>query len=277
MPIIRNRADLILAAAMKDNPDLGVSLSYLNCWVYKIGSFSNSKGFCTIKGKWGTGARNKRVVQYHKLDLGTLLTGVTLAVRAEGYSQVSELLPAINNTFGFDLTLTDIVDQTLTDGGRKALLQTSPESNFYKGSVELLVSAGPLILSSIVAERNLAPALEYWPIQGGLNGSYLSIGHDYTLVGPQLSSITGTALTPEQTSLLVGVLASVDGVPWTGLEGSYSLKDAEIVFNGKSADTPAEYQPLLKGLFNSVLVLKPNQAYASNLAPAPIAFHYNYF
>lgn len=277
MPIIRNRADLVLAAVMKDNPDLGVSLSYTNCWVYKIGSFSNSKGFCTVKGKWGEGARAKRVVQYHKLDLGVLLQGVLLAVRADGKSQVSELLPAINNTFGFDLTVDDIVDQTLTEGGRRALLQASPQSNFYKGSVELWVHSGDQTLSAMVTERNLAPALEYWPVQGALNGSYLSIGHDYTLVAPQLSSIQGAALTEVQTSLLVSTLASIDGVPWTGLVGSYSLKEAQIVYNGSSANTPAEYQPLLKGLFNSVLVLKPNTDYATNLAAAPIAFHYNYF
>ena len=277
MPIIRNRADLVLAAVMKDNPDLGISLSYTNCWVYKIGSFSNSKGFCTVKGKWGEGARAKRVVQYHKLDLGVLLQRVLLAVRADGKTQVSELLPAINNTFGFDLTVDDIVDQTLTEGGKKALLQASPQSNFYKGSVELRVHPSIQTLPALITERNLAPALEYWPVQGALNGSYLSIGHDYTLVAPQLSSIQGTALTEVQTSLLVSTLASIDGVPWTGLAGSYSLKEAQIVYNGSSANTAAEYQPLLKGLFNSVLVLKPNTDYATNLAAAPIAFHYNYF
>ena len=277
MPIIRNRADLVLAAVAKDNPSLGVTLGLGNCWVYKIGSFSTSKGFCTVKGKWGTGVRAKKVVRYHKLDLTKLLQDVSHLVRATGYTKISEILTQINDTFGLDLTSADIIDHTFTESGTKGLLEISPNSNFYTGSVDLFIRPAPLTLASQILVRNLAPALEYWPVQGALSGAYLSLGHDYTIVGPQLASITGATLTDAQASSLASWLSGVDGVPWTALAGQYSLKGATIVFSGKSEDTPAAYQPLLKGLFNRVLVLKPNTTYATNLAAAPMAFHYNIF
>lgn len=276
MALIRNRADLILAAAMHDNPSLPVTLQYANCYVYKYGSYSSKKGFCFIKGRYGEGVRGKLRVRYAKLDIAVLLQGIAPRVYFSGATTIVDLLPSINARYGFDLTAGDVVDHPIAANGSSVVLEMAVGSTLYKGSVTVALNAALPTLELMVVERQLDPALSYWPIADRMDGSFLSIGHDYTEVGDQISGIAAGVL--ESPSGLSTLLNRVDGVPWTGVSNAaYSLAEATVLYNGPSASAPEELSPLLRALFTNALVLQVDQTANTNISASPIVFHYNVF
>lgn len=278
MALIRNRVDLVLAAAMHDNPSLPQELNYGNCYVHDFGSFSSKKGFCQIKGRFGTGVRGKLHVKYNKLDVGVLLANVRTWVYKTGAVSTLDLVPEINAMFGFDLTAADIVDHPLTNGGSTGLLEIATTSTLYRGSVTLRVGTGPTSLDPVLSVRDLTPALTVWPLQEYLNGCFVSLGHDYTAVSNALLSFTQGQLTNTQAADLATFLSSVDGVPWTALsQSNYSLRGATVLYNGPNSGVPELYAPLLKSLFSHLLVFKVDRSENQNLATTPIAIHYNVF
>lgn len=276
MALIRNRADLILAAAMHDNPAIPVTLRYANCYVYKYGSFSSKKGFCFIKGRYGEGVRGKLRVKYAKLDIAILLKEITPLVYFSGATSVVDLLPAINARYGFDLTVDDVVDHPVSSDGKSVKLEMAVAGTLYKGTVQLAIENALPHLEDMVVERQLDPVLSDWPIVERMNGSFLSIGHDYTEVGDRLSGYTqGVLATPTE---LVSLLNRVDGVPWTTIQGAaYSLADCEVLFNGSVSTAPEELSPLLRALFSNALILRVNQDANTNMSATPIVIHYNVF
>ena len=278
MALIRNRADLILSAAMRDNPTISLTLQYGNCYVFGYGSFSSQKGFCDIKGRYGTGVRGKVRCKYRKLDVEVLLKEIDPWVYFTGALSTVDLIPAINARFGLDLTPSDIVDHPLQDVGKKAIIEMAASSSLYRGTVTINVGKSLPILDQIVTERTLDPQLSYWPLQDQVRGAYLSIGHDYTQVGLQLLGAGVGALTDEKASQVASLLGSVDGTPWIVAESaSYSLKNAQVHYNGVASNAPAEFAPVLKGLFSHVLILSVDRNHNTNMDSTPLAFHYNIF
>lgn len=278
MALFRNRADLILATVRNENPQLPVQLSVGNCFVYRYGSFSKSKGFCTVKGRYGSGVREKAVFRYNKLDVATLLKNVTAKVNFSGASTTKDILPALNSRYGFDLTEAEIVDHPLELNGTQARLELANVSPLYKGLVLVLVEPALPVLSALVGVRELVPELQYWPVQSGFNGSFVSIGHDYTAIMGPLSGIAEGTLSESTAASLAFSLSSVDQNPWVGHgPAEYSLKEAEVIYNGPSSYLPAEYAPLLRAVFNRTLIIEPNATQNTNMGSAPIAFHYNVF
>lgn len=278
MALIRDRASLVLAAVKKDNPAVTIDLTPYNCYVYRLGSFSKTKGFCTVKGIFGHGVRDKRIFKYNKYDLPTLLKNVSHVIDYTGATLVSHLLAKINERYGLDLTLTDIVDKTLTEGGTKAELEISVGSVLYTGKVELTVVPGKPDLASVVVNRELQPAFAIWPISTGFNGSKLTVGHDYTYIASPLSSYATGVLTPEQATELAAYLKQVDGVPWTGVGSqTYSLKGANVLFNDVVENITSDLKPLLRKQFNRALILSVSTVENSNMAAVPVAIHYNVF
>ena len=278
MALIRNRADLILSAAMRDNPTIQQTLQYGNCYVYGYGSFSSQKGFCTIKGRYGMGARGKVRCKYRKLDIAVLLQGIDAWVYFTGAVSTAQLLPAINARFGLDLVVGDIVNHILTDAGKKAILEIASASTLYRGTVTINVGNSLPILDAIVTDRSLDPQLSYWPLQEQITGAYLSIGHDYTQVGLQLLATESGPMSDEVSVRNASLLSSVDGTPWVSVSGaSYSLKNADVRYNGPASGAPAEFAPLLKGLFSHVLILVVDRNHNTNMNTTPLAFHYNIF
>lgn len=278
MALIRNRADLILAAVRADNPTLPQQLSLGNCAVYRYGSFSKSKGFCTVKGRYGSGVRTKVIVKYNKLDVALLLKNVDAGVNFTGALTTKDLLPAFNTRYGFDLTADEIVDKPLENGGKLARLELNSKSTLYRGITTFKVDPALPTLGSVVGVRQLDPVLQYWPVQSGFNGSMVSIGHDYTAVGLQLSSIVVGALSAANATQLAGWLTSVDSNPWVGHgPAQYSLNSAEVIYNGPVEGVDAEYAPLLRAFYNRILIIKPNPVQNTNMGSAPVAFHYNVF
>lgn len=277
MALIRNRVDLVLAAAMRDNPQLPQTLSYENCYVYHFGSFSSKKGFCQIKGRFGTGVRGKLMVKYNKLDVSVLLRNTRAWVYKTGATATLDLLSEINAMFGFDLTPADIVDQPLIQGGSKAVLEISTQSTLYCGKVTLYVGTGKLGLDETIQARDLSPSFVYWPLQERLNGCFISLGHDYTAVGLALSGLPQGTLSDDAAQLLAQLLSAVDGVPWNNQSATnYSLKAAKVTYNGPATGVPVLYGPLLKGLFSHLLVFEVSSE-NTNLSTTPIAIHYNVF
>lgn len=276
MALIRNRADLILAAAMRDNPTIPIALSYANCYVYKYGSYSSKKGFCYVKGRYGEGVRGKLRVKYAKLDIAVLLQEITPRVFFSGAKTVIDLLPAINARYGFDLAPTDVVDHPLSEDGKSVTLEMASAGTLYRGTVQLSVESALPNLEVLVGERQLDPPLSYWPIGDRLTGSFLSIGHDYTEVGDRLSSYApGAYETPTE---LVSLLNRVDGVPWTVVApAAYSLDGLEVLYNGSTTAAPGGLSPLLRALFSNALIVRVNQVANTNLSATPIVFHYNVF
>lgn len=276
MALIRNRADLILAAAMIDNPTFPAALNYSNCYVYKYGSYSSKKGFCFIKGRYGKGIRGKLRVRYAKLDIDVLLREVERKVYFSGAATVVDLLPSINARFGFDLTPTDVVVKPVAPDGKSVVLEIASASTLYRGTVTLSIAPAHANLELLVTERQLDPTMSYWPLVERQNGNFLSIGHDYTEVGDQLSGYSSGVLT-DPVGLAV-LLNRVDNVPWSSVPSTiYSLSQANVLYNGSSAALPTELSPLLRALFDSVLVLEINQTTNTGLSSTPIAFHYNVF
>lgn len=278
MALIRNRADLILSAAMRDNPTITQTLQYGNCYVYGYGSFSSQKGFCDIKGRYGAGVRGKVRCKYRKLDVSVLLKEIDPWVYFTGALSTVDLIPAINARFGLDLTASDIVDHPLQDAGKTAIIEMAASSTLYRGTVTINVGNSLPILDTLVAERSLDPQLSYWPIQEQVRGAFLSVGHDYTQVGLQLLGAPTGALSDEKAIQIASLLGSVDGTPWVAVSGaSYSLKNALVHHNGVAANAPAEFAPLLKGLFSHVLILSVDRDHNTNMDSTPLAFHYNIF
>lgn len=278
MALIRNRADLILAAVRLDNPQLSQQLSLGNCSVYRYGNFSKSKGFCTVKGRYGTGVRDKVIVKYNKLDVAVLLAGIDAMVNFTGATTTKDLLPAFNTRYGFDLTVADIVDKPLESGGTVARLELANSSTLYRGTTTFKVFPALPTLSAVVGQRQLDPVLQYWPVQSGFNGSMVSIGHDYTILGQQLVGLQAGVLSDTQAVTLASWLSAVDANPWVGHgPANYSLKEATVVYNGPVEALPANYSPLLRALFNHILVVTPSPIQNTNMGSAPIAFHYNVF
>jgi len=278
MALIRNRVDLVLAAAMRDNPTLPMELNYGNCYVHDFGSFSSKKGYCQIKGRFNTGVRGKLRVKYHKLDLAVLLENVRPWVYKTGALSTLDLLNEINSTFGFDLTAADIVDHPLIDGGSKAVLEIATSSTLYQGQVTLRVAPGLVSLDGAVLLRDLAPSMTLWPLQPYLNGCFISLGHDYTAISSALLGFQSGLLTDSQAADLAVYLSSVDGNPWTSVSQSqYSLRGATISYNGPASAVPALYAPLLKSLFSHLLVFTVDRSQNTNLATTPVAIHYNVF
>mgnify|MGYP001201299130 FL=1 len=278
MPVIRNRADAVLAAAKKSNPTLPMTLTTTNCYVYRFGSFSITKGFCTIRGRYGSGLRNKVVVTYRKLDIATLIKSVTPRVYFSGAKTTADLLPAINDAFGLDLVASEIVDSPLSSDGTTATLKIANSSNLYTGSVTLYVWAAKIGLPAVLTVRDLVPVLNSYPAGSKVPGAVLTAGHDYTSIGPQLSSVTTGVLTDAVVALLVPLLTAVDGIPWTSVSPAvYSLKNAQVVYNGVMSGLPASYATLNRTTYSNVMVLIPDATANTNLAIQPVVFYYNVF
>lgn len=278
MALIRNRADLILSAAMRDNPTISQTLQYGNCYVYGYGSFSSQKGFCDIKGRYGTGVRGKVRCKYRKLDVSVLLKEIDPWVYFTGALSTVDLIPAINARFGLDLTAPDIVDHPLQEAGKKAIIEMAASSTLYRGTVTVNVGKSLPVLDVLVAERSLDPQLSYWPLQEQVRGAFLSIGHDYTQVGLQLLGAGTGILSDERSTQVASLLGSVDGTPWVAVsDASYSLKNAQVHYNGIATNAPVEFAPLLKGLFSHVLILSVDRDHNTNMDSTPLAFHYNIF
>lgn len=278
MAIVRNRAELVLAAAMRENPELAGQLTISNCFVYKYGAFSPTKGSCTIKGRYGLGIRSKVSVKYTKLDLVTMLIGLVPTVNVSGAASTVALLPAINARYGFDLKPEEIVDRPLEEDGTKAVIEVLPTCSLYKGTVTFAVGPQPVSLDTLVVERSVDIKIDVWPSGDRINGSTLSLGHDYTAVAMQLGSISGDVLADADATALAGWLKSIDNVPWTATANSaYSLMGAKVVYNGRSAAVPVELSPAAKVLFSDVLIIEPSKDLNTNMAATPVAFHYNVF
>lgn len=278
MAIVRNRAELVLAAAMRENPKLAGMLSYSNCYVYKYGAASPTKGSCVIKGRYNLGIRSKVSVKYTKLDLPTMLKGIAPVVNVSGANTTVEVLPAINARYGFDLKPEEIVDRPLDSEGTVALIEVLPTCSLYKGVVSFTVNPAPVSLESLVVERSVDIQIDVWPSDTRMNGSTLSLGHDYTAVAGQLGSIVAGVLADDTATTLAGWLKSIDSVPWTATANSaYSLMSAKVVFNGLSSEVPVELSPAAKVLFSNVLIVEPSKDLNTNMEATPVAFHYNVF
>lgn len=278
MAIVRNRAELVLAAAMRENPNLAGMLSYSNCYVYKYGAASASKGSCVIKGRYNLGVRSKVTARYIKLDLPTMLKGIPAVVNVSGAETTVALLPALNARYGFDLKPNEIVDRPLDSNGTVAVIEVLPTCSLYKGTVSFTVNPAPVSLESLVIERSVDVQLDIWPSGTKMNGSTLSLGHDYTATARQLGSIPPGPITDEMATALAGWLKPIDNIPWTATANSaYSLMGAKVVFNGLSSEVPVELSPAAKVLFSNVLIVEPSKDLNTNMEATPVAFHYNVF
>ncbi len=279
MAIVRNRAELVLAAAMRENPQLVGKLSYSNCYVYDYGTVSATRSNCVIKGRYNRGLRGKVKVMFTKLDIVKMLLGLQPEVRVNGATTTKDLLPAINARYGFDLREEEIVDLPLENEGTTATLQVAATCSLYRGTVVFQVNPAPVALDGLVVTRDLTLALDVWPSGTLVNGAVLSLGHDYTSIRGQLSSVvSGAILDAAQAAALAGLFNPIDRVPWTATTGStYSLLGAEVLFNGPTKDVGVELSPIAKGLFSDVLIIKPSKQHNTNMEATPVAFHYNVF
>jgi hypothetical protein len=276
MALIRSISALVLDAIAKDNPDLPIKPTLDNCTPYAFATNEARRSQCLVKGRFGSGLRGKTRVWFHKLDVDVLTKLIDRSVPKVAGTTTLAYLPAINRMYGFDLKPSEIVDYPVINNGKTVRLTVQPENIVFCGTVDLTIRESYPTLVDLITVKDIEPAFNPLGFGETIPAVVLTYAHDYSAVGGLLAPLTvGVLDTATSTALATG-LKTVDTVPW-GLvpDTLYSLADAEVLYNGPSANVPEAWRPYTSTRYDYVLLIQPVNSVG--LSDFPLIINYNVY
>lgn len=215
-------------------------------------------------------------VYYNRLDFGVVFAHTPINTyakcRAFRPARIHDLIPAINMTYGTELSTIDIVDGPLTleNGNGTALIKAAPTSFTWIGEFTLTIAPGDMILEREVTKTDLN-GIQY-PSGQTLKGQaeVYSYRYDCSAYGPILSGIEvpegGLAVDAD----MAAFISDITGDTWvlTGT-ANYSLQGALVKYNGLNS---LEFVESNKN-FDYLIEIDLSAA-CSNFA-GTLRFHYN--
>lgn len=145
--------DLLGALINRDNPELKTRLSSTNIVVLG-GPYTTSLGVSgrnsrvLLNGVAGTGISGKKEFFYDRINIGTLLNGITVVFNgSDKAATIADLLPALNEQYGLGLVANDITNPTTKLGNgytpTPLTLTISTSSLAYTGTLNVVWTRAP--------------------------------------------------------------------------------------------------------------------------------------
>lgn len=175
---------------------------------------------------------------YDRLDFGQVMSYTPVntyaKLRAFRPSTIHDLIPYLNDYYGFNITPADIEDGPLelTNGSGTATIKANPRSQGWIGQFIVTIAPGDAKLEQWLTDTDLSGVA--YPSGQSVKGhaEVYSYGYDTSAFWSQLRDIVvpadGMLVTPE----IADILVEITGDSWGFVEGDYSLLGAMIVYNG---------------------------------------------
>lgn len=180
-------------------------------------------------------------VFYDRLDFAQVMAHTPLntyaKLRAFRPTTIHELIPALNDYYGLNLTAADIVDGplTLVNGTGQVVIQANPRSIGWRGEFTVTVAPGDAKLEQWLTDTDLS-GIEY-PSGQSTKGQaeVYSYRYDASSHWQALRDVEVPAdgmLVPQA---ICDILVEVTGDDWNFNAGDYSLVGAMIKYNGANS------------------------------------------
>lgn len=177
-------------------------------------------------------------VFYDRLDFAKVFAHAPLntyaKLRVFRPSTIHDLVPALNDYYGLNITTVDIVDGplTLTNGTGQAVIKATPSSLGWMGEFTVTIAPGDAKLDKWLTDTDLAGVA--YPSGQSIKGQaeVYSYRYDASKHWQELRAIVvpdGGLLVPQA---VADMLVELTGDAWGFVAGEYSLVGALIKYNG---------------------------------------------
>lgn len=147
-------------------------------------------------------------IDYRRLSLEVLFTNQTLLVQFTGAKKLSDVLPAINATYGLNLVKSDIVDVDVSTLGDDFIvtLATAATCLMWSGNVDIRVVKARPALSSIVTAQAMPFVTAPYPLTDAKRLEYVAWGYNFVEASAELDTYGGKAADASLASVINGVV-----------------------------------------------------------------------
>lgn len=211
---------------------------------------------------------------YDRLDFGVVMANTPLntyaKLRAYRPTSIHDLVPYLNDYYGFNITPADILDGPLelNNGSGTALIKANPRSQGWRGEFTVTIAPGDAKLEQWLTDTDLS-GVEYPSGQSEKGqGEVYSYRYDCSEHWQALRELVvpeGGMLVPQA---IADLLVEITGDDWGFVPGDYSLVEAMITYNGANTSDLRTNQD-----YSQVLLIELG-APCANLAGL-LQFHYN--
>ena len=209
-------------------------------------------------------------VYYDRLDFATVFAHTPLntyaKLRVFRPSKIWDLIPALNDYYGLNLTTEDIVDGDLSliNGNGTAIIKANTRSLGWIGQFTVTIAPGDAKIEQWMTDTDLAGVA--YP--SGQSDKGQAEVYSYRYDCTTQSAALGTVVTGEVTQTLADLLVEITGDSWTFNAGEYSLQGATVTYNGaNTVDKPSN------PLYSNILEITLGAA-CTNFA-GTLRFHFN--
>lgn len=215
-----------------------------------------SKARVTVDGIYDSGVGGFTSVNMNRIDVAKLVTGVNTIIKSTSDTarKVSDVLPAIADQLGIELTANWIVDETLvlndSLGDRPlygASLTIAPDHPVLYGSFDFKVDGIILDINRLITVTEVDCLVDNSPHETGkYNCSTLIYANDYTAVSDELSKIPLSMdylKDGELIKLVANAIGQVDGIPWiyANRKANFNLYDSWISKHCRTVDFVSDF------------------------------------
>lgn len=214
-------------------------------------------------------------VYYDRLSFATVFSSTPVntyaKLRAFHPARIHDLIPALNDYYGLELTTDDIEDGelTLTDGIGSAVIKAKAGSLTWTDAFTVSIAPGDLYLDKAMTVTDLN-GVQYPSGQSAKGQAEVySYRYDASAYADFFAAIS--VVTPggeAVTQAVVDAINEITGDVWILQAGANSLSDAKIVYNGtNSLDKPSNSN------YDYIIEIQLSDA-CTNFA-GTLRFHYN--
>lgn len=209
-------------------------------------------------------------VFYNRLDFATVFAHTPLntyaKLRVFRPSKIWDLIPALNDYYGLNLTTEDIVDGDLEliNGSGTAVITANTRSLGWVGQFTVTIAPGDAKIEQWLTDTDLAGVAYPSGQSDKGQAEVYSYRYDCTTWATALS----TAVVGDITQELADLLVEITGDSWTFEAGEYSLQGATVSYCGvNTVDKPSN------PLYGNLLEITLGSA-CTNFAGV-LRFHFN--
>lgn len=261
----------VFALIASENPAL-TNATVTQFTLDKVTVVSGDSTTARIRGKQGLGFTGIQTVTYNRINIATLFSGINLTLTQFTATKLSDLLPALNQKYGLNITAADLAnDQAISSGATAGTFTLNLTSSLqYYGTINLAWTRGSKQLVDYYQNRTLTAITVP-------DAMLLAFKTDFTAHKAVITAHNvATAFTSGSSSAvaIINLLTTVLGLPFTlGAStvpgsGLYDLSGFTLTLN--TVDAVADANPD----YLSVAVLTPPPVYGNQFTP--IYLHYDY-
>lgn len=224
----------------------------------------------TLRPYFGGRLKSTTTIHYHRLNASDMFNDVVVPVPLAGQTSTTELLDAINETLGLQLTTDDIIHEpvstrVLPSVGTVKIKDGNPA---WTGAIWVSIQRVPYRLEEWVTQRTL-PVLTYPTNQTELiQGPLYAYPHDFSAFGNVLLPYNNGSSTDALLAVFKEVLPFDEWVLRTQ-PLPFNLMGSLVLYNGNIRE-PWSFRPG----FSHILVIELNNDYCTNMA-GYLVLHYN--